>query len=44
MRAVYDMGLDWPNVRYSYYLFMHHVRYVLRPEIIVCTQNVKRPT
>jgi len=32
---MYDMGLDRPNLRCSYYLFMHHVRYVLRPEIVI---------
>ena len=36
---MYDMGLDRPNVRCSYCLFTHHVRYVLRPENVVCTQD-----
>jgi len=41
---MYDIGLDRPNMSYSYSLFVHHVHYVLRPEIVVYSQDVKRPT
>ena len=41
---MYDMGLDWPNMGCIYYLFMNQVRYVLRPKIVVCSQDVKQPT
>jgi hypothetical protein len=40
---MYDIGLDRPNVR-CYSLYSHHICYVLRPEIVVCIRDVKRPT
>jgi hypothetical protein len=38
---VYDMRLDQPNVRFCYVvLFLQHVCCALRPEIVICTQDV----
>jgi hypothetical protein len=38
---VCDIRLDQPNVRFCYIvLFLQHVRCVLRPKIVVCTQDV----
>jgi hypothetical protein len=38
---MYDMRLDRPNVRFcNIVLFLRHIHYVLRPEIVVCTQDV----
>jgi hypothetical protein len=36
---MYDMGLDWPNLR-PCSLFTQRIRYVLRLEIVACTQDV----
>jgi hypothetical protein len=35
------MRLDRPNVRYyNIVLFLQHVYYVFRPEIVACSQDV----
>jgi hypothetical protein len=38
---MYDKRLDWPNIRYcNIVLFLLHVHYILRPEIVACSQDV----
>jgi hypothetical protein len=38
---MYDMRLDRPNMRYcNIILCLQYVYYVLRPEIVTCSQDV----